>query len=338
MTLVAPPDTRSPTGIPAYVEALRQRAPPDLDLQVRHLPKAELVVAGKRLGGTLSTWAALAAIRPGWEAGLLHATDTFCLVAGSRVATVHDLIPARVSRHLGARLHQRLFRRRLANVETVITPTRHVAREVEAELGIPASRLVPIHQGFDPARFYPSQGPRDPALAEGRPNLLYVGAYRSYKRIDAVLSALKGIECRFVRAGPPGKDAYHAQCLRAARDNGVDLVDVGFVDDSRLRALYTGCDLVVYPSRDEGFGIPPLEAMACGTASLLSDIPVFREVYGELAHYVPSFDASALREGIERALSHRLPASALRTHAAAYTWDKTAHATFGVYRRLLGLT
>lgn len=335
VTLVAPHDAGHPTGILAYVAQLARRAPPDIEVQVRHLAKREAVLMGRRVGGTLSTWASLLGLDVR-DADVVHATDTFCLAKGASVLTIHDLIPAQVMRHLGARIHQRLFAGRLRAVRRIITPTRVVAQQVHGAFGIPMERITPIHQGFDDHIFYPVDDV-PPAVDPAKHNLLYVGAYRPYKHIDKVLAALEGRpDVRFIRLGPPGRDAYHQLCLDTARRAGVDFVDAGYVDGAQLRAYYSACDLLVYPSRDEGFGIPPLEAMACGTPSLLSDIPVFREIYGELAAYAEDATPAALRRAIDGALAHPSPAAPLQAHASRFTWDDTARKTYAVYREVAG--
>lgn len=335
VTLVAPYDVGQPTGILAYVHELVRQAPDDLDVRVVNLRKRELMVKGKRYGGTLSTWAQLSTLRLGKDAGLVHATDTFCLAKGTQALTIHDLIPALVSRHLGARLHTRLFANRIQATRQILCDTQVVADQVVERLGIPAERVETIPLGYDDAAFRPN--PATPAaIAPDKRNLVYVGAYRPYKHIDLVLQALAGTNVRFLRIGPPGNDAYYQQCLAAAKAGNVDFVDVGYVSKAELAAYYTAADLAVYPSRDEGFGIPPLEAMGCGTATLLSDIPVFREIYGSEAHYVDSFEPAAIHLAIQAALEDPIPAERLKEHAARFTWGKTTRRTYDVYRRLLG--
>ncbi|MHB8634735.1 MAG: glycosyltransferase family 4 protein [Thermoplasmatota archaeon] len=332
VTLVAPHDTGQPTGILTYVQELAARSPPAVEVDVRHLGKNEFVVAGRAVGGTLSTWASLATLRLGPDAGVVHATDTFCLARGSRVLTMHDRIPATVRRHVGARWHERLFRRRLQRVERIITPTRVVAADVES-MGLGAGIDV-IPMGFDQALFRPATRPVPAGFAPGRRNILMVGAWRPYKHFDLVIEALAGTPWRLVRVGPPGKDAYHARCQKMAREGEVDLADVGYVAATDLPAYYGSADLLLYPSASEGFGIPPLEAMGCGTPSLLADIPVLREVCGNAAHYAGDLRAPALRESIARALDDPIPKARLAERAALYSWDATARRTYALYEEL----
>src|SRR5713226_8887236 len=114
----------------------------------------------------------------------------------------------------------------------------------------------------------------------------------------------------------------------------------GYLDDGDLRALYSSCTVFVYPSIYEGFGLPPLEAMACGAPVIASNIATFQETLGGAAQLVGPNDAEALAksivefledEGRRRVLSHRG-----LEHAGKFSWERTARLTFEVYREILG--
>jgi glycosyltransferase involved in cell wall biosynthesis len=103
-----------------------------------------------------------------------------------------------------------------------------------------------------------------------------------------------------------------------------------------------GASALAFPSVYEGFGLPPLEAMACGVPVVASDIPAVREVTGELARLVPPDDPGALAEGLADVLRsatapHDAPERvARRAHAAAWTWDRVAERTAAAYRQAVG--
>ena len=101
----------------------------------------------------------------------------------------------------------------------------------------------------------------------------------------------------------------------------------GYVPDEDLRRIVAGARALVYPSRREGFGLPPLEALACGVPVVVSDLPVLREVLGEHARFVPVGDAEALAAGLATALHEERTAAAAaagRAHAASFTWQRFA--------------
>ena len=113
----------------------------------------------------------------------------------------------------------------------------------------------------------------------------------------------------------------------------------GYVTDEELRALYSSCRLTVYPSVYEGFGLPPLEAMACGAPVVASRIPVIEETTGDAARLVPATDAAELTRAVARLLADDAERAALAAagleRAARFTWERTARLTFEVYEQVL---
>jgi glycosyltransferase involved in cell wall biosynthesis len=103
-----------------------------------------------------------------------------------------------------------------------------------------------------------------------------------------------------------------------------------------LRSVVAGAAAVVLPSRDEGFGLPVLEALACNVPVVCSDVPALREVAGDQAHLVPVGDAEALSAALLSALEDPPTADLLaarRTHASVYTWRRCAERTLDAYRQ-----
>jgi glycosyltransferase involved in cell wall biosynthesis len=315
-------------GQQAYADALALHLPGKVS--VVSLPKPEAVESPA--GRTLAAWAGYPFVKRD-GADIVHGTDTFCTVKDVDVLTIHDLIPLTVSSEPTARLHFRFFGRRIRQVPLVIVPTRTWAHRLVSLIGIEPSRIRVIPQGCDLAiARKPLERPT--AMSPDKRSILVVGAYRPYKRILELVEAVRDVpDVRIVRIGPPN-GSYAKQCQRAASRTGVDLVDVGPVPLRRIPDYYGHADLLYYASEEEGFGLPPLEAMACGKTSLLSDIPVFREVYGDLALYLPGKDAS-IREAVLNALEHPKAPERLRQHAARFTWSATAQNTMSVYEELV---
>jgi glycosyltransferase involved in cell wall biosynthesis len=113
----------------------------------------------------------------------------------------------------------------------------------------------------------------------------------------------------------------------------------GYLVDDDLRALYSSCTLFVYPSIYEGFGLPPLEAMACGAPVIASDIATFQETLGDAAMLIDPNDAEALARGIVECLEDEARRQALsqrgQEHAKMFSWERTAQLTLDVYRKVL---
>ena len=127
-----------------------------------------------------------------------------------------------------------------------------------------------------------------------------------------------------------------AAALGGGKSAADAVIFTGYIDDADLPFLYRGCDLFAYPSLYEGFGLPPLEAMACGAPVVVSDAPALPEVVGNAAEIVPARDVQAWSHIIGELLSdgNRRQELASRgpAHAAAFNWNKTAEQTLEVYR------
>ena len=252
---------------------------------------------------------------------VLHCT-TFRGPVGSSVptvVTVHDLAILRAPEAFPRwhRLYGRVgLERVLRAADAIIAVSEFSRREVNAFADVPAERIRVVPNGVD-ALFTPA-GPRadgDYVLAvatlEPRKNLA--------RAVEAATAA--GVELRVVGARGWG---------------GVDVPGwVGEVPDAELAALYRGARCVVYPSLYEGFGLPVLEAMACGTPVVTSRETAMEEVAGTAAVLVDPLDSSAIAAGIHEASSRReeLVAAGL-ARAGAFTWDRTADAVVEIWREL----
>jgi glycosyltransferase involved in cell wall biosynthesis len=173
--------------------------------------------------------------------------------------------------------------------------------------------------------------------------VLYLGGLDRRKNVSALIRA-------FRRADVPGALAVAGRAhsgsnvmypdLREAAAGDPRVHFIGHVSDADKPALYSAATLFVYPSLYEGFGLPPLEAMACGTPALVSDRASLPEVVGDAALAVDPLDAGALSGAIERlwadqALRRRLIAAG-RRRAASFTWERTTEQTIAAYREAAG--
>lgn len=237
------------------------------------------------------------------------------------VVTLHDLIPLkRRGEYLRSGLRFRMRYLAVQRAVRVIVPTRAVARDAEELLGIPPERTEVIGEAVAP-----DIGPRPEEVVDearerlGLPEryLLWVGGLERpdpRKRVAALAEAPR--ELPLVLVGKPGRWAQELP--------GVTLT--GQISDDDLSAVYTGAHALVFPSDDEGFGLPPLEALACGTPVAACDVPVMREVLGDRATLVDPEDLGALVLAAEKA-TRQAPAR------PAWSWDDAARATWEVYRR-----
>ena len=287
--------------------------------------------------------------------GLVHLTNQHLarygvLLDRPYVVTVHDLIrtldvgrdrPYIQSANRRDRMLLRLDAagiRRAAAVVAVSDSTRHALRD---HLGISPERIFTIHQGVDHARFRPV---RRRLLAD--PYVLFVGSEQPRKNLVGVLEALSRLKrlpamrrLKLVKIGEPGSATadFRARTLEAVGRLGLadDVVFTGRVPEGDLPAYYSGALCLVLPSFCEGFGLPPLEAMACGCPVVVADTDALREVASGAALLVEPHDPAS----IESALASLVANPRLRTElsqagrrrAALFSWQRTARETAMVY-------
>jgi glycosyltransferase involved in cell wall biosynthesis len=238
------------------------------------------------------------------------------------VVTVHDLSFERDAASMPRR-DRRVFRavvpRAVRKAARVVTVSERSRRDLQELYDVPAERIVVTPNGIDPAYHPGETGARDYVLA--------VGSVEPRKNQLAALEAARTVGLPLVVAGPE-KDRALAIELRR---RGASLE--GYVDRERLAELYRGAACLVQPSRYEGFGLPVLEAMACGTPVVIVPEPALEEVAGGAAVVVPE---EQLADGIRRAVAERdrLVWTGLE-RARAFSWRTSAERTLEVYREVL---
>ena len=266
------------------------------------------------------------------SADVVHGTN-FVLPPAVRtpgVVTVHDLAFLDAPEELppAERELPDLVRRSVHRAAVVCTPTSAVGAEVCERFRVPRSKVAVTPLGVDPEWF--AAVPPDERLRSrhGLPEeyLVFVGADGPRKNLSGLLRALDSRLPPLVVAGPG---------TSSPRDR---VVRTGYLPDEELRRLVAGARALVLPSRDEGFGLPALEALACGVPVVCSDVAALREVTGGHATLFPSGDETALRDALGEVLTHSADpgsAAARREHAAGFSWKACAEATLDAYRRAL---
>jgi glycosyltransferase involved in cell wall biosynthesis len=251
---------------------------------------------------------------------LLHAPHY--VVPFSRVpfvATIHDLIHFRHPNPLARLYARRMIGRAVRRSRRVLTVSEAVKRDIVATFGCAADHIVVTPNGVR-APFVPTGG-----AAEGR-YFLYVGNDKPHKNVDVLVDAFARIDgASLVLTGAPFERFRSRQRV----------IITGFVDNPELAALYRGAIALVMPSREEGFGLPALEAMACGCAAITSNAPALVEITGDAAlHVEPNVDAIAdamHRVASDEALRRTLASRGVE-RARTFTWTRCAELTRGVYR------
>ena len=267
------------------------------------------------------------------------------------VVTIHDLsvvlYPDKHERRIARRARRRLPIM-LRAAAMIITPTEAVKREICQRFRVDPNQVAVTPEA--PRQSFQPLSPADCAPTIQRLGLdgnfiLSVGTIEPRKNLLTLVRAFDQILRRtterpqLVIAGGQGwlSDDLHRFVTHA--NFGDRLKMTGYLDDQDLRALYSSCKAFVYPSLYEGFGLPPLEAMACGAPVIASRIPSLSEVLENNAHFVDPLDVIAMASAIQEMLGNEAERNRLATlgkqHAAKFSWDRTARLTMEVYERVL---
>ncbi|MCL4459346.1 MAG: glycosyltransferase family 4 protein [Chloroflexi bacterium] len=270
------------------------------------------------------------------------------------VVTIHDLIPLLLPFYRGrtaVRLYTQLVSLAAKRVAMVIADSECSKADIQRLLGIPAERIRVIYLAADEC-FRPVDAADEAARLRQKYHLdgdffLYVGGFDYRKNVNRLIesfAALKrwnGREDKLVLVGQIGTESTLFPDPRlAVRHFGLeDRVQLlGLVPEEDMPALYAAATALIYPSLYEGFGLPPLEAMACGTPVICSSASSLPEIVGEAALMVDPTDTAALTQAMRAILSDSELRTSLRRRglerASLFSWEKTARQTLAVYEEV----
>ena len=273
------------------------------------------------------------------------------------VVTVYDLIPLIFPkvylawswrRGWQARRNLSAYYRFVRSAHRIIAISHHTKQDLQRLLGIPAARIVVIYPGINPVfRPLADDAARRAVLARyglRAPFVLYVGSCDYRKNVPRLLRAFAAARARgladwslvLVGLGVEHRRAA-LERLGTALGLGASLRLLGYVPLDHLAALYNAAAMLVFPSLYEGFGFPPLEAMACGTPVITSNTSSLREVAADGAWLVDPSEDEALAEAIRRlALDRGLRETVARrglAQARRFQWARAAQETMALYEQ-----
>jgi len=264
----------------------------------------------------------------------------------AEVVTVHDLTCVRYPELCTADVlaYPGLIRRAVRRGATIHAVSQSMADEIASTFAVDDDHLVVIPNGVTPLAAGPgTDAAAGTARAGGDRYVLAVGTVEPRKDLPGLVRAFDQLagddpDLRLVIAGADGWGAQQLGVAVAASPHRDRIVRLGWVDDDARAALVRGAAVFAYPSRYEGFGLPPLEAMAAGTPVVATAVGALPEVLGDAARLVPGNDVDALAGALDDVLHDEGAAAALVAagveRAARYSWDRTADGLADLYRRL----
>lgn len=266
------------------------------------------------------------------------------------VATIHDLAPFHVQNKYDWKrmFYGRVIARRLAaRQDHIIAISENTARDLRRFFHLPSQRITVIHNGIDHRRFHPDQTTPSGILkkyALQPPFFLYVARLehpgKNHVRLISAFEEFKAAtrsEWRLVFAGSDWNGAEFIHAAVRTSPFATDIQSLGFVPDHDLPDLYRAAGAFVYPSLYEGFGFPPLEAMACGCPAITSTRGSLGEVVGRAAALVDPEDIHSIAKQLyilstDVTARNQFRAAGL-AQADLYDWSRTANETMRLYER-----
>lgn len=285
------------------------------------------------------------------SADLYHASDFVLppVSTGRTLLTVHDLsfltVPGCADEGLQSYLSH-VVPRSVARADHVLADSESTKRDLANHMGVPPDKVTVVYPGVE-ARFRPPTDAASGAAVRTRygigeqPFILGVGTLEPRKNWPALIRAWTllrnrtALPHRLVLAGGKGwlyRDIFAAAAASKFSD---DIVFTGFVEDSFLPALYGSADVLGFPSLYEGFGIPVVEAMACGTPVVCSNNSALPEAAGDGALLVDARDEAGLADALHQVIEDESMRDDLRArglaHARRFTWEAAAASQLAAY-------
>jgi len=318
---------------------MRQREPrirgfPQLPWQARHIRGWPFIA--RRLVNPLLQCAALTADT------IWH--STYFSLPPKRdvrtVVTVYDMIPELNLLQTTVDFRQQK-RQAILHADRILCISENTRRDVIRLYGVAPAKVLTVWPAYNRDVFNTATvGAVTPPPVD-RPYLLYVGQRQGYKNFDLLLQAYahwqQRVEVSLVVVGYEWTVAEQQRLSRLGLANHVVMLEN--VSDTLLRDLYRQALAFVYPSLYEGFGLPLLEAMACGCPVIASRIPTTQEIAGDCPVYFSPESEEELRSALDTVLSREAVSAKIAaglTRTQRYSWDRTAAQTLATYRELAG--
>jgi glycosyltransferase involved in cell wall biosynthesis len=268
------------------------------------------------------------------------------------IVTVHDLARCCFnfdSETISEKILLNLDKRYIKRASHIIAISQSTKSDLTKYLRIPETRISVIYNGVDHSIFRPYEPyqmrPYHVMLSH-KPYILYVGSERRRKNLGRLFEAFATLrqefpELKLVKVGGPGSSRQsRSETLKKLSSLGIteDVTFVDYISELELAYYYSSATLLAYPSLYEGFGLPPLEAMACGCPVVTANTSSLPEVVGEAGIMVNPYDTSSLVQAMRRVLTddklrNNMVSKGLE-QSKKFSWEKTAELTLQVYNKV----
>jgi glycosyltransferase involved in cell wall biosynthesis len=262
-----------------------------------------------------------------------------------QIAVIYDLTPLILPGSFNWRfgiIFGKQLKHTINNAQRIITISHSTENDINKLLGVKKERISVVYPGYDNSRFKTTDDTRRIADTLGKYGIngnyiLYVGTLEPKKNIARLVEAFTRVRKYAAFAHKlviAGKRAWGDEAIfRAVKEAGIEneVIFTGYVVEDELPLLMNGADAFVFPSLHEGFGIPPLEAMACGTPVVVSNVSSLPEVVGDAAITVDPYSIDAIADAVYRVISNEDLRAQMRAkgleRARLFSWEKAARQT-----------
>ncbi|AKB14127.1 Glycosyltransferase involved in cell wall bisynthesis [Methanosarcina thermophila] len=262
------------------------------------------------------------------------------------IVTCHDIIP--IAYYNTRNPIWKLNAKGLRKAEKIITVSEFSKKDISKYIKYPEDQIEIIPPAVDHNLYYPNRNRaalKKYRIEETEKVILYVGAEEPRKNIQLLINSFSKLknkipQVKLLKVGTPNYLGVREKLLEQIESLNLqkDIIFTGYVSERELAEIYNAVDLFVFPSLYEGFGIPPLEAMACGTPVITSNTSSLPEVVGDAAIVVDPYDADKLVEEMYQLLTDDgLKKEMIRKglkRSKMFSWDESARKTLRVYKEL----
>lgn len=272
------------------------------------------------------------------------------------VVTIHDLLMHRqkgveattlspfkyIIKRFG---YRKVIDSAIINSKYIITPSKHVKADIAQKYASTKDKIKPIYEGIGPKFKKTTDKKAGKILQKHKiktPYFVYTGSAYPHKNLKRAVEAIVQLnniqDCGLVVITSKNIFRQRLQKIISELDANKHVKLLGFVSDDELSAIYQKSVGFLYPSLEEGFGLPGLEAIQAGTTALVSDIPVFKEIYGESAYYFNPFNFESISKAMVDVLQMK-PAKRksyikkAQESIKKYSWEKMALETLKIYEK-----